>query len=530
MAGDLPYVIRVEFRDLERSTTSLVGKPIACFKCNAFLTDSTQIIDDEKIGKHFVCPFCGTLNVIEGEIIIAGEDIDVVISTPSETSSDKSAPVAAGKSFLAVLDLSGSMSGASLAAVKRSLTSTIDGLVANSPESVFGLITFESRVMYSITDDSAPLELPPDSLFSTDSIISAAEQLVDGIRLLPVGDNVSAIKQHIQSLISRGTTALGPALVFAYVVAKHHRVSRIIMLTDGLANLGIGSFEGVQAIPPKQFYTDMAKWFFDLGTTVDVVGIASSTGLEMKTLGILPDTTNGQIYYVTPSELDESIAALAGTELLGSDVEVRILTPPGVSIRDASGVPESVADLIKKDGTARIGAISGSHEMCVEVSPEADITSEEVPIQVQVEYTDSTGARRIRVMTTSLSVAHDDGELLSEMDPTVSATFVTQKAGEVSFEQSTEAGRGIISSFREALKKRAKGAPADVRKDIKEVDDVLATEEDNMRELEESVRLAPPTAQAAAADAAYTASLRQKRRSSEELFKKRKKKDDIDNA
>ena len=131
---DIPYVLRVEFRDLARDTTKIVGKPIACHKCNGFLLSADQVTDDEKIGRHFICTFCGTLNVIEGEIVVAGDDTDFVIEKPPERTETTTEPIATGgKSFLGLIDVSGSMAGANLSAVKRSLTTSIESLAANAP-------------------------------------------------------------------------------------------------------------------------------------------------------------------------------------------------------------------------------------------------------------------------------------------------------------------------------------------------------------------------------------------------------------
>ncbi len=57
----------------------------------------------------------------------------------------------------------------------------------------------------------------------------------------------------------------------------------------------------------------------------------------------------------------------------------------------------------------------------------------EIPIQVQVTYTDEAGARRVRALTTHLKVSKKEDEIMATLDPTVGATFVTQKAGEESF-------------------------------------------------------------------------------------------------
>ncbi|UCH05536.1 MAG: VWA domain-containing protein, partial [Candidatus Thorarchaeota archaeon] len=159
--GDLPYVLRVEFGDLARDVTKIVGKPIACQKCNGFLLSVDQIKDDIKVGKHFVCPFCGTLNVIEGEIVVAGDDTDFVVETPPErTEADTDIISVGGRSFLGLIDVSGSMAGANLAAVKRSLNTSIDSLAANAPDTMFGLIEFESSVLCRNLETGEPVELP----------------------------------------------------------------------------------------------------------------------------------------------------------------------------------------------------------------------------------------------------------------------------------------------------------------------------------------------------------------------------------
>jgi hypothetical protein len=155
--SDIPYVLRVEFGHLTHETTKIVGKPIACHKCNGFLLSLDQIQEDSKVGKHFICPFCGTLNVIEGEVFVAGDDTDFTIKPPPDTSTDTDTISVGGRSFLGLIDVSGSMAGANLAAVKRSLNTSIDSLAANAPETMFGLIEFESTVVARNLENGTPI-------------------------------------------------------------------------------------------------------------------------------------------------------------------------------------------------------------------------------------------------------------------------------------------------------------------------------------------------------------------------------------
>ena len=423
-----------------------------------------------------------------------------------------------GKSFLALIDVSGSMSGANLAAVKRSLNTSIDSLAANAPDTMFGLIEFESTVISRNLETGEAITLPHDSFASLGAILESTKKLLDKIKLVNVGKNKDSLKGHIQALRDQGGTALGPAAAMAYVIAKHRDVGRIVLLTDGLANEGIGALEGYQVTPASKYYEDLGKMFLDIGAAVDVVGIASGRGMELKTLGLLPEATGGQMYFVTPNELDRSLSELAGASMLGRDVEVRLVTPPGVTIKDASGVSRAVVETLKKESHSKIGVVGEDHELYFEIAPEKEIKESEVPIQIQVTYTDEAGARRVRAVTTRLKVSKKEDEIMATLDPTVGATFVTQKAGEESFGGDREKGRKRIASFRSALKKKAGAAPKSIQAMLERADRALDSEEKEIQRQEEMMEAAPTSAPSGAADEAFTENLAQMKRSSKHLF------------
>lgn len=519
MMSDIPYVLRVGFSDLGSDVTKIVGMPIACQKCGGFLISVDQVKEDKKVGKHFTCAFCGTLNIIKGEVILAGDDTDFVIKPPPDTTDSGTDTVAiGGKSFLALIDVSGSMAGANLSAVKRSLNTSIDSLAANSPDTYFGLVEFESSVHYRDLETGMGIQLPYESFASYDKIVEETKKLLDKIKLVPVGKNSDKLKRYVDSLRDQGGTALGPAVAMASVIVKHRNVGRVVLLTDGLANEGIGALEGYQVTPANRFYEDLGKTFMDLGSAVDVVGIASGAGMELKTLGLLAEATGGQMYYVTPNELDRSISELAGARLLGRDVQVKLVTPKGIKVKDASGVSRAVIEELTKKKESKIGVVGEDHELYFEVEPESEIKELEVPIQVQVEYTDEEGARRVRAVTTKLKVTKKEDEVMETLDPTLGATFVTQKAGEESFSGDRQKGKKRISAFRSAMKSYAKEAPQEAQAMYEKADKALESEEEEMDRLDEMMEAEPSRAPSAAADEAYTKGLAQMRKSSKQMF------------
>jgi hypothetical protein len=135
-----------------------------------------------------------------------------------------------------------------------------------------------------------------------------------------------------------------------------------------------------------------------------------------------------------------------------------------------------------------------------------------------VTYTDEAGARRVRALTTTLHVSKNEEEIMKTLDPTVGATFVTQKAGEESFRGDREKGRKRIASYRSALKSKSKGAPASVQAMLDKTDNVLNNEDEEIARQEEMLESAPSAAPSGAADEAFTGSLAQSKRSSKKLF------------
>jgi hypothetical protein len=239
--------------------------------------------------------------------------------------------------------------------------------------------------------------------------------------------------------------------------------------------------------------------------------------MELKTLGFMPEATGGQMYFVTPNELDRSMAELAGASLLGRDVEVRLITPPGVKISDASGVSRAVVDELTAKKGSKIGSVGEDHELYFEIAPESELKAEEVPVQVQVSYTDDEGARRVRAVTKKLKVAKKEEELMEDFDPTMGAGFVTQKAGEESFRGDRKKGKSRIKAFRAAIGARAKAAPSGAKANYDKVEAALAREEEEMEHYDEMMEAAPASP-SAMADEAFTAGLAQMKRSSKEMF------------
>ena len=59
---------------------------------------------------------------------------------------------------------------------------------------------------------------------------------------------MQTLSEQLFQLEENGPTALGPALLTSLVLASQKPGSQVIVCTDGLANVGLGSFEDAKSV------------------------------------------------------------------------------------------------------------------------------------------------------------------------------------------------------------------------------------------------------------------------------------------
>ena len=74
---------------------------------------------------------------------------------------------------------------------------------------------------------------------------------------------------------TQDTTALGPALLLSVAMASQVRGSKVIICTDGMANVGLGNLSsysrgGVQYDEATEFYNDTARYASENGQVFNI--------------------------------------------------------------------------------------------------------------------------------------------------------------------------------------------------------------------------------------------------------------------
>ena len=203
-----------------------------------------------------------------------------------------------------VLDRSGSMEGAKIEKARQAAAMAVDKL---GDDDIFSLVTYDSE-----TD----LLIPPERV---------------GGR-----DHREELKARIHRIQPGGSTALHAGVVLGAKQVRRfferERVNRVILLSDGIANVGPSST------------SDLARLGRELrgdGIAVSTIGLGDDYNEDLMTA--LAEASNANYYYVKDAEKLPGIFAQelgAARSLLARSIVIRIEAPDGVRLKEIIGRPD----------------------------------------------------------------------------------------------------------------------------------------------------------------------------------------------
>jgi Ca-activated chloride channel family protein len=265
-----------------------------------------------------------------------------------------------------VLDKSGSMTGAKLEKTKQAAMQLVDRL---EPQDFVSLVVFS---------DQARVLVPA--------------QRVDDLR---------ALKRAIQGIEAGGSTALysgvklGAGEVGEYLSSR--RINRVILLSDGLANIGPGSTREL-----RRLGCDLAE----KGISVTTIGVGDDYNEDL--MAGLAEASDANYYYVKDTEKLPEIFAKELGEMISvaaRDVKIEIICPEGVKPLGFIGRTETFSG---NCATVKLSQFTGGQSRYLLLRCLASGEQPEVA-RVKVSYTDEfdNGATRTTSGTVAVSVSED---------------------------------------------------------------------------------------------------------------------------
>ena len=481
---EMPLVAALSMENLEVNIEETTVSPLVCKHCGGILTNF-NLLEKIKDSKYeWKCEFCTNkndvnianieeLNDIQKRMGLSQEELSILFKEISEVKEDKSkdkgkdkdkdkGKKSHGNSLIAIIDISGSMYDGKLEAVKHSLIQTIKDLKVNTPDSIFSLIEFTDHVGIYATPAKKISINDDNTLFSKGKMKKVLSKELKKIKIGPIGEFGDGWVKKIRSLRPMGWTALGPGLYSGQVLIeekiKNEKMggknvsAGILLLTDGLANIGMGRIEGVKEKESKAFYDVIAKDCLKMGIIVDIIGVVKGdNGVALDIIGSITDITGGEMLLITESQIESTMSSLRTKQYIARNTILRVFVPDTLSLEDITGTVIS-GSIPKGSGSAiNLGALDPNRELYLKFKQKKEIKEKSVSIQIQMEYLDKNNIKKTRVIRSNIDTTEETDDYSRNYDAEVYTNYEIQSASQDYKAYNMKAARGKLKKLKQRL-------------------------------------------------------------------------------
>lgn len=449
-------VVELSFESLLHQKLQINKPPTPCQECGAFL-NSHSSVSLEGENYLWVCEFCAHENRLEVSSTDLPREAEITYVL-EEAKNDAVQIEGDSTTVIFCIDISGSMDATTalerptvilgkevrvvtrLLCVKAAILSQISVMQAETPNRKVGVVLFNSDVTI-VGDGSLRPHVFRVSSFTPEDCITAVENLYDQFFSLTISQSGPTLSNSVQALHMQGSTALGPALLMSVELAsKGTPGSKVIICTDGAANVGVGSLNNLEVA--QAFYESVGERASERGVSVSVVSLTGAD-CRLETLSVITDMTGGDITKVNPLNIEADFASVLTDQVVATKVMATGNLHKVMTFRneDPDNLLRGGSRLVRYFGNA-LQSASFTIEYTVKPQSELDVdlsTLTSVPLQSAIEYTLANGSKCVRVTTIMLPVTTN----LREAEEAVDIEILSRN---VEFQSAKMAKEGRIHS------------------------------------------------------------------------------------
>ena len=374
------------------------------------------------------------LNLIpDRDVLLRGSPQEVVVKIDLSAIADRQKHRRTPLNLAIVLDKSGSMTGAKLEKTKQAAIQLVDRLM---PNDVFSLVIFS---------DEARVLVPAQKV-----------------------EDKEALREKIESIEAGGSTALyagvrtGSRQIQEYFSLK--RINRVILLSDGLANVGPSSTSDL-----RRLGRDLAGQ----GVSVTTIGVGDDYNEDL--MAGLAEASDANYYYVQDTEKLPEIFAKELGELLtvaAREIRIEITCPDGVKPIGFIGRSEKFENQKASVNLSQFTLGQGRclFLRCRVTRPESEVA------RVKVSYTDELDNGGEQSTSGVVKIRYTDDQAVADnsVNPAINAEKVLVLTAIAKDEAIAQADAGnyrqaatILANQNNLLKAVSANAPAAVQVQIR---------------------------------------------------------------
>mmetsp|Transcript_6738 Transcript_6738/g.12015 ORF Transcript_6738/g.12015 Transcript_6738/m.12015 type:complete len:734 (+) Transcript_6738:2743-4944(+) len=348
--------------------------------------------------------------------------------------------------------------------VQASIESQLEEMARAYPERKVGIITFSSDVTIIGDGTTDPYTLAGDKLNSFQACYEAGVNLQSKLTQ-KIADCKETLLDKLLRLEETGPTALGPALLASVGLAsKGRRGSKVIICTDGLANVGLGNLSEIRnsedEVSANAFYTKVGEIAREKAIEVSVISIKGEA-CKLSYLSKVSQLTNGEVNQVEPTNLAKDFANILSTPLIATRVTAIVKINRGLTFRNAE---EDVVDetTLKQE----LGNVTADTEFTFEyyVRPKRELDAlgidldrvDKLTFQTQIHYTTMDGNMYMRVVSATQETTDDKNDAEKDVDIEVIGVNAAQAASKAVQQGKYKEAQGAMRGWRNMIKRNVK--------------------------------------------------------------------------
>ncbi|CAG9322630.1 unnamed protein product [Blepharisma stoltei] len=439
--------------ELAKQNAFATGDPVFCEGCHAvfnFFSKLTPIPDKEE--QKWTCEFCNFDNIVhlEPEEIPTQSKLNYLVESSQQVAAQLQGPDD-NSTIIFCIDISGSMcvtqpvSGnillktnklkdlqnqfrmdiegpqympseqrnityvSRLECLQAAIDSQLTEMQRGTPNRHVGVVTFNNEVTI-IGDGSQTVAITGDRLNNFDGLLNLVERKHNEYLGHTINETKEQLSGKVLGLEEGGATALGPALLVSVGLASQGGPgSKVIICTDGIANVGIGSFENLQDLSQaNSYYNRVSTIAKEKGVSVSVISIASED-CRLASLAEVVEETGGELTKVDPEDVSADFANILAQQILATNVVVTVNLHKALSFKnqDPALIQPGGTRLIKK-----FGNVTEDTMFTFEYNVNNTENLEKVPFQVTIEHRKMNGMKCVLVDTQIFEVSDDQEEIM----------------------------------------------------------------------------------------------------------------------
>ena len=469
--------------ELNNHSALATGEPAYCEGCRVILSSVSKLVEEDEGEYRWTCEFCKHVNkelMLEKEEIPKSPCVDYLLapasggSKPNEegmmlfcidvsgsmcvstevpqlqaewknVQGGKSKGASAKKGLeMAGVEvegdqyLPGQSRGASyisrMECMQLAVTTHLRRLKVKHPNQRVMVLTFSSDVVVYGDGTGTPETLAGDMLGDCKALMDHGKKITAAKKYKPVSEVADTLVKAVEEFSEGGATALGPCLAVALGMCSDVEGSEIVLCTDGKANVGVGGSEDDEE-RNKSFFEAFGKEAQGRKISVSIISIQTivvdkngvrqvvkeeSSECGLANLKCVAEMTGGTVQVLHPLELVRQIRKISQNPVVATDVQVTVIVHPTMEL-DRSTSKAALSRAVIPVGNAHQEtdiSFSFSRRLKYRKSSKSSKSSRQ-PIQIQISFTSTDGAKYMRVISLKKHVTEDRKVAETNLDASV---------------------------------------------------------------------------------------------------------------